>query len=69
MFYFIVKRTIISFFIMLAATTLMYFLTISSGDPFEDLGETSGPEKAATIAARTPTCQAGTVPGARSKSV
>ncbi|MPY09481.1 ABC transporter permease subunit [Arthrobacter bussei] len=53
MFYFIAKRTIISFFIMLAATTLMYFLTISSGDPFEDLGETSGPEKAATIAART----------------
>ena len=53
MFYFIAKRSVISFFIMLAATTLMYFLTISSGDPFEDLGETNGPEKAATIAART----------------
>ncbi|MBG6184535.1 peptide/nickel transport system permease protein [Arthrobacter sp. CAN_A214] len=53
MFYFIAKRSIISFFIMIAATTLMYFLTISSGDPFEDLGETSGPQKAATIAART----------------
>ncbi|WP_299166740.1 ABC transporter permease [uncultured Arthrobacter sp.] len=53
MFYFIAKRTVISFFIMFAATTLMYFLTISSGDPFEDLGETSGPEKAAIVAART----------------
>lgn len=52
MFYFILKRTIISFFIMLAATTLMYFLTINSGDPMEDLGEQSGPERAATEAAR-----------------
>ena len=53
MYYFILKRSVISFFIMLAATTIMYFLTINSGDPFEDLGEQSGPEKAATIAART----------------
>jgi peptide/nickel transport system permease protein len=52
-FHFIAKRTIISIFILFAATTLMYFLTIFSGDPFEDLGETSGPERAATIAART----------------
>jgi peptide/nickel transport system permease protein len=37
---------------MFAATTMMYFLTISSGDPLGDLGEASGSAKEATIRAR-----------------
>lgn len=50
---FVVRRLIASIFIFLAATYLMYILTALSGDPLQDLRESSAPNKAELIAART----------------
>jgi peptide/nickel transport system permease protein len=50
---FVVRRLIASVFIFLAATYLMYILTALSGDPLQDLRESTAPNKEALIAART----------------
>lgn len=53
MLFFIGRRLVISFFILLAATAIMFFLTALSGDPLADLAELRGPDKESRIAART----------------
>lgn len=53
MLVFIVRRVIVSFFIVLASTALMYLLVALSGNPLEDLLEYNGPGRAGRIAART----------------
>ncbi|MCC9203555.1 ABC transporter permease [Arthrobacter sp. zg-Y769] len=53
MFYFILKRAVSSFFILLAATALMFVLAVNSGDPFHDLAELRTEDKESRIAART----------------
>ena len=53
MFYFILKRAVTSFFILLAATALMFVLAVNSGDPFWDLAELRSADKESRIAART----------------
>jgi len=50
---FIGRRLAVSFFILLAATAVMFFLTAASGDPLADLAELRGPDKESRIAART----------------
>jgi len=50
---FIVRRVIVSFFIVLASTSLMYVLVALSGNPLKDLLEYNGPGRAGRIAART----------------
>jgi peptide/nickel transport system permease protein len=50
---FVVRRVIVSFFIVLASTALMYVLVALSGNPLEDLLEYNGPDREARIAART----------------
>ena len=44
---FIIRRLIASIFVLFAATFLMYILTSLSGDPLEDLRQSSAPNKAA----------------------
>ncbi len=53
MFYFILKRAVTSFFILLAATALMFVLAINSGDPLHDLAELRNADRESRIAART----------------
>ena len=53
MFYFILKRTVTSFFILLAATALMFVLAVNAGDPLHDLAELRNADRASRIAART----------------
>jgi len=50
---FVTRRLIVSFFIVLASTALMYVLVALSGNPLTDLLEYSGPGRAERIAART----------------
>jgi peptide/nickel transport system permease protein len=50
---FIIRRLIASIFVLFAATFLMYILTSYAGDPLEDLKQSSAPNKAELIAART----------------
>jgi peptide/nickel transport system permease protein len=52
MLVFIVRRVIISFFILLAATFVMYLLTANSGNPLGDLQESQAPNREALIEAR-----------------
>ena len=53
MFAFVVRRVVVSFFIVLASTALMYVLVALSGNPLKDLLEYNGPGREARIAART----------------
>ena len=53
MLVFIVRRVIVSGFIVLASTALMYVLVALSGNPLQDLLELNGPSRQARIAART----------------
>ncbi|MCC9146506.1 MULTISPECIES: ABC transporter permease [unclassified Arthrobacter] len=53
MFFFILKRAVTSFFILLAATVLMFLLAVNAGDPLADLIELQGAEREARIAQRT----------------
>ncbi|MCC3290525.1 ABC transporter permease [Arthrobacter sp. zg-Y1110] len=53
MFYFILKRAVTSFFILLAATALMFVLAVNSGDPLHDLAELRNDDRESRIAART----------------
>ena len=53
MFVFVVRRVVVSFFIVLASTALMYTLVALSGNPLKDLLEYNGPGREARIAART----------------
>jgi len=50
---FVVRRVVVSFFIVLASTALMYVLVAFSGNPLKDLLEYNGPGREARIAART----------------
>jgi peptide/nickel transport system permease protein len=50
---FIIRRLIASIFVLLAATFLMYMLTSFAGDPLDELRQSSAPNKAELIAART----------------
>lgn len=50
---FIARRLIVSFFIVLASTALMYVLVALSGNPLHDLMESTAPGREAKIAART----------------
>lgn len=50
---FVTRRLIAAFFVLLAATFLMYMLTVLSGDPLEDLKQGSAPNKEQLIEART----------------
>ena len=50
---FVARRVVVSFFIVLASTALMYVLVAMSGNPLEDLLEYNGPGREARIAART----------------
>jgi peptide/nickel transport system permease protein len=50
---FVTRRLIVSFFIVLASTALMYVLVALSGNPLHDLLEYSGPGRAERIADRT----------------
>ncbi|GAB2687923.1 ABC transporter permease [Thalassiella azotivora] len=53
MLVFIVRRLFVSFFVLLAATFLMYVLTANAGDPLEDLYTDQSPNRDQKIAART----------------
>ncbi|GAA3441126.1 ABC transporter permease [Planomonospora venezuelensis] len=53
MIVFIARRLVISFFVLLAATVIMFVLTALSGDPLEDLRQDNSPNRAAKIADRT----------------
>lgn len=50
---FVTRRLIAAFFVLLAATFLMYMLTALSGDPLQDLRQGSAPNKEQLIEART----------------
>ncbi|TDN92474.1 ABC transporter permease subunit [Microbacterium sp. BK668] len=50
---FIIRRLIASIFVLFAATFLMYILVSFAGDPLEDLKQSSAPNKAQLIEART----------------
>lgn len=50
---FVTRRLIAAFFVLLAASFLMYMLVALSGDPLHDLRESSSPNKSELIAART----------------
>lgn len=52
MLVFIVRRLIVSFFVLLAATFLMYVLTANAGDPLEDLYTDQSATRDQKIAAR-----------------
>jgi peptide/nickel transport system permease protein len=49
---FIVRRLIVSFFVLLAATFIMYVLTANAGDPLQDLYQDQSPNRDQKIAAR-----------------
>ena len=49
---FVIRRLIASFFVLLAATYLMYILTAASGDPLEDLRTSTAPNAAQLIERR-----------------
>ncbi|MFC7649213.1 ABC transporter permease [Streptosporangium lutulentum] len=53
MIVFIARRLVISFFVLLAATFIIFVLTALSGDPLEDLRQDNSPNKAFKIADRT----------------
>jgi len=53
MLVFVARRLVVSFFIVLASTALMYALVAASGNPLHDLQEYNGPGREARIAART----------------
>ncbi|MGV9775119.1 ABC transporter permease [Streptosporangium sp. NPDC003464] len=53
MIVFIARRLVISFFVLLAATFIIFVLTALSGDPLEDLRQDNSPNKANKIADRT----------------
>ena len=53
MLVFVVRRLVVSFFILLASTALTYFLVAYSGNPLQDLLELRGPQREAKIAQRT----------------
>lgn len=53
MFFFILRRTVTSFFILLAATALMFILAVNSGDPLHDLIELRSADRESRVAART----------------
>jgi peptide/nickel transport system permease protein len=50
---FVIRRLIASFFVLLAATFLMYNLVALSGDPLEDLRASNAPNKQQLIDSRT----------------
>ena len=50
---FIIRRLIASFFVLLAATYIMYVLTALAGDPLEDLRTSTAPNALQLIEART----------------
>lgn len=50
---FILRRLIASIFVLFAATFLMYILVSFAGDPLDDLRQSSAPNKAELIQART----------------
>ncbi len=50
---FVIRRLIASFFVLLAATFLMYNLVAFSGDPLEDLRTSNAPNKEQLIESRT----------------
>ncbi|WP_326824483.1 ABC transporter permease [Streptosporangium sp. NBC_01756] len=52
MIVFIARRLVISFFVLLAATFIIFVLTALSGDPLEDLRQDASPQKALKIADR-----------------
>ncbi|GAA2830878.1 ABC transporter permease [Nonomuraea rubra] len=49
---FIARRLIVSFFVLLAATMVIYGLTALAGDPLEDLRELPGPDRERRMADR-----------------
>ena len=49
---FVIRRLIASFFVLLAATYIMYVLTAASGDPLQDLRASSAPNAAQLIERR-----------------
>jgi peptide/nickel transport system permease protein len=49
---FVIRRLIASFFVLLAATYIMYVLTAASGDPLEDLRASTAPNAAQLIERR-----------------
>ena len=51
--WFIARRLIVSFFVLLASTFLMYVLTALSGDPLADTREMTGPQREQRIAELT----------------
>lgn len=53
MFFFILKRAVTSFFILLAATVLMFVLAVNSGDPLAEFFELQSAERDARIAQTT----------------
>ncbi|MBO0897754.1 ABC transporter permease [Arthrobacter sunyaminii] len=53
MFSFILRRAVTSFFVLLAATVLMFILAVNSGDPFHDLIELQSADRESRIAQRT----------------
>lgn len=50
---FVARRLVVSFFVVLASTALMYVLVALSGNPLQDLMESTAPGREAKIAART----------------
>lgn len=53
MLVFIIRRLVISFFVLLAGTFVMYLLVANSGNPLQDLEESREPNKDQLIAERT----------------
>ncbi|MEU6741154.1 ABC transporter permease [Streptosporangium sandarakinum] len=53
MIVFIARRLVISFFVLLAATFIIYVLTAFAGDPLEDLRQDNSPQKLTKIAERS----------------
>jgi len=49
---FIIRRLIVSFFVLLAATAIVYILTANAGDPLADLREDRSPNRDQKIAQR-----------------
>ncbi len=52
MLVFIIRRLIVSFFVLLAATAIVYLLTANAGDPLADLREDQSPNRDQKIAQR-----------------
>ena len=50
---FIIRRLIASIFVLFAATFLMYILTSFAGDPLDELRQSSAPNKAQLMEARS----------------